>query len=443
MSQRQMKLGFLTHGAGMTKWMWRQPLLPPNASISFDFYRDLVKKAEKAKFDFFFCTDSPFADADSAPHNMNKLEPMTLLAALASITSDIGLVGTGSTSYSDPFNLARQFGGLDMISNGRAGWNVVTTAVAGAGLNYGLDEAYSHAERYRRATEFIQVVRGLWDSWEDDAFLHDKAHNRFADTSKMHVLDHQGEHFKVKGPLDIRRSPQGQPVVFQAGASGDGQAFASRFADAIFSGTRSHKEAQAYYASVKAQAKALGRTEDILVMCAIGPVVGSTDEEAERMYRELAELVTLEDAIHYMGVTFGGHDFRQYDPDAPFPDLADSVGLEAYQSTAIRFRSFAQEKGLTLRQTAMRIAQPRPQFAGNPEKIADICQEWFQGHACDGLILGLGTPVMGIPNFIDMVVPILQKRGLFRTEYEGSTLREHLGLPFPVNRYARQAEGAQ
>jgi FMN-dependent oxidoreductase (nitrilotriacetate monooxygenase family) len=440
MSQRQMKLGFLTHGAGMTKWMWRQPLLPPDASISFEFYRDLVKLAEKAKFDFFFCTDSPYADADAAPHNMNKLEPMTLLAALASITSDIGLVGTGSTSYSDPFNLARQFGGLDMISKGRAGWNVVTTAVAGAGLNYGLDEAYSHAERYRRATEFIQVVRGLWDSWEDDAFLYDKAHNRFADTSKMHVLDHKGEHFKVRGPLDIRRSPQGQPVIFQAGASGDGQAFASRFADAIFSGTRSHKEAQAYYASVKAQAKALGRTEDILVMCAIGPVVGSTDEEAERMYRELADLVTLEDAIHYMGVTFGGHDFRQYDPDAPFPDLADSVGLEAYQSTAIRFRTFAQEKGLTLRQTAMRIAQPRPQFAGNPEKIADICQEWFEGRACDGFILGLGTPVQGIPNFIELVVPILRQRGLFRTEYEGSTLREHLGIPFAQNRHSRQRE---
>ena len=443
MSQRQMKLGFLTHGAGMTKWMWRQPDLPSNASISFDFYRDLVKLAEKAKFDFFFCTDSPYADAASAPHNMCKLEPMTLLGALAAITSDIGLVGTASTSYMDPFNLARQMAGLDMISGGRAGWNVVTTAVAGAAFNHGLDESWSHAERYRRATEFIQVVRGLWDSWEDDAFIYDKQANRFADVAKLHALNHAGEYFKVRGPLDARRSPQGQPVCFQAGASGDGQAFASRFADAIFSGTRSYEDAVKYYAGVKAQAIAYGRTEDIVVMCAIGPVVGSTDEEAERMYRELAELVTLDDAIHYMGVTFGGHDFSQYDPDAPFPDLADNVGLEAYQSTALRFRAFAQAKGLTLRQTAMRIAQPRPQFAGNPEKIADIVQHWFETRACDGFILGLGTPVKGIPNFCEMVVPILRKRGLFRSEYEASTLRGHLGLPIPENRYAREREAAR
>jgi FMN-dependent oxidoreductase (nitrilotriacetate monooxygenase family) len=436
MARRQMKLGFLTHGAGMTKWMWRQPLLPPDASISFDFYRDLVKRAERAKFDFFFQTDSPFCDADSAPHNLNKLEPITLLSAMSAITSDIGLVGTASTSYSEPFNIARQFASLDLMSHGRAGWNVVTTAMAGAGLNYGLDEALTHAERYHRAAEFIQVVKGLWDSWEDDAFVYDKANGVFMDREKLHVLNHKGEHFKVRGPLDVRRSRQGQPVVFQAGASGDGQAFAARFADAIFSGTRSLKEAQTYYAGVKAATQALGRS-DIVIMSAIGPIVGSTDEEAERMYQEMVELVTLDTALDYLRYTFGGHDFRQYDPDKPFPDLPDDVGAEAYKSTVDRFKKFAADNNFTLRQTALRIATPRPQFCGNPEKIADVVQHWFEAGAADGFILGLGTPVTGIPNFIELVVPILRKRGLFRTDYEFGTLRENLGLPIPRNVYAK------
>jgi len=440
MTQRQMKIGFLTHGVGMTPWMWRQRDLPTDASVSFQFHLDLVKQAEKAKLDFFFHTDSPYAGADSAPHNMAKLEPLTLLSALASVTSDIGLVATASTSYSDPFNLARQMASLDQISDGRAGWNVVTTAVPGAAHNYGLDESWSHAERYRRAAEFVDVVRGLWDSWEDDAFVGDKATNRFADLAKMHPLNHVGQYFKVRGPLDARRSRQGQPVLFQAGASGDGQAFAARYADAVFSGTRGHPDAVNYYAQVKAKAKALGRTEDLVVMSAISPIVAATDEEADRMFRDLAELVTLDDALNYLRFTFGGHDFTQYDPDAPFPDLAESVGLEAYQSTAERFRNMARERNLTLRQTAMRVAQPRPQFAGNPEKVADVVQHWFETRACDGLILGLGTPMQGIPNFIELVVPILRQRGLFRTEYEGSTLREHLGIPFAQNRHSRQRE---
>jgi alkanesulfonate monooxygenase SsuD/methylene tetrahydromethanopterin reductase-like flavin-dependent oxidoreductase (luciferase family) len=235
----------------------------------------------------------------------------------------------------------------------------------------------------------------------------------------------------------VRRSRQGQPVVFQAGASGDGRAFAARHADAIFGGTRSLKEAQSYYAEVKQAARGFGRTEDVVVMSAIGPIVGSTDEEADRMYREMAELVHLDEALHYLSVTFGGHDFTQYDPDAPFPELSDAVGMEAYQSTAQRFRKLAVENDYTLRQTAMRIATPRPQFCGNPEKIADVVEHWFNVGAADGFILGLGTPVMGIPHFIELVVPILRKRGLFRTEYEGSTLREHLGVPFRENRHTK------
>ncbi|MBV9997216.1 MAG: NtaA/DmoA family FMN-dependent monooxygenase [Caulobacteraceae bacterium] len=438
---RQMKLGFLTHAAGMTKWTWRQPSLPSNASVNFDFFLDLVKRAEAAKFDFFFYTDSPYCDANSSPYGLSHLEPVSLLSGLASVTSEIGLVATMSTSYTEPYNLARQIGSLDVMSGGRAGWNAVTTAEPGAGLNYGLDESLSHAERYARATEFIQVVRGLWDSWEDDAFVYDKARRLFADTSKLHRLDFQGEHFKVRGPLNLQRSRQGQPVVFQAGASGAGQAFAAQFADAIFGGTRSLKEAQAYYAAVKEKAKTFERRAEPLMMVAIGAFVGSTDEEAERLYKDFCELVTPDEALGYLSWTFGGFDFSQYDPNAPFPELDETAGKEAYQSAAARFKSYAKANGLTLLETAMRVATPRPQFVGGPERVADALVNWFETRAADGFILGLGTPAQGIANFIELVVPVLRRRGYFRTEYEGSTLREHLGLPHAENTHSRRTTG--
>ena len=433
MSNRQMKLGFLTHAAGMTKWVWRQRGLPPDASIRFDFYLDLVKRAEAAKLDFFFFTDSPYAGPESAPFHLNKLEPMSLLSALAAATSEIGLVGTMSTSYNEPYNVARQFASLDLISDGRAGWNLVTTGERGAGLNFGLDESYSHAERYERATEFVQVVRGLWDTWEDDAFVHDRQTGVFADLSKMHPLNHDGRFYKVRGALGVQRSRQGQPVVFQAGASKAGRTFAGRYADAVFGGVRPLKDSQAYYAEVKAAAAAYPRKTPPLLMVAIGAFVGSSDEDAERMYQEFVDLVTPEDALDYLSFTFGGFDFSPFDPHAPFPDLPEEAGKQVYQSAAQRFQGYAKAHNLTLLETAMRVACPRPHFVGGPERIADQLTHWFETRACDGFILGNGTPAAGIPNFIEMVVPVLKKRGLFRTEYEGSTLREHLGLPVPEN----------
>ena len=432
---RQMKLGFLTHGAGMNAWTWRQDQLRADASVSFDFYLDLVRRAEKAKLDFFFITDSPYSGADASPYGMNKLEPISLMSAMAAVTSDIGLVATMSTSYTEPFNLARQIASLDLISNGRAGWNAVTTGDPGAGLNFGLDESYSHAERYERANEAVQVIKALWDSWEDDAFVYDKARRIFADTSKLHTLDHRGKFFKVRGPLGVQRSRQGQPVVFQAGASGAGRAFAAQHADAIFGGLRPLADAQAYYREVKAISRSYARAAEPLMMVAISAFVGSTDEEAERMYRDFAELISEEEALGYLSWTFGGYDFSQYDPNAPFPELDESAGKEVFQSAAARFKSYAKKNNFTLLETAMRVATPRPHFMGNPQKVADQLQHWIETEACDGFILGLGTPVMGIPNFCEMVVPVLQQRGLFRTEYEASTLRGHLGLPVPQNRY--------
>ncbi len=436
MSGARMRLGFLTHGAGMNAWTWRQPQLRPDASVSFDFYRDLATRAEKAKLDFFFITDSPYSGADASPYGMNKLEPVSLMSAMAAVTSHIGLVATMSTSYMEPFNIARQIASLDLISDGRAGWNAVTTGDPGAGLNFGLDESYSHAERYERANEAVEVIKGLWDSWEDDAFVYDRERRIFADTTKLHPLNHDGKFFKVRGPLGVQRSRQGQPVVFQAGASGAGRAFAARHADAIFGGLRPIADAQAYYREVKEVSRQYKRTAEPLLMVAISAFVGTSDAEAEQMYRDFAELISEEEALGYLSWTFGGYDFSQYDPRAPFPDLDESAGKEVFQSAAARFKSYAKKNNLSLLETAMRVATPRPHFMGGPERIADQLTHWIETRACDGFILGLGTPVTGIPNFCEMVVPILQKRGLFRTEYEGSTLREHLGLPVPRNRYA-------
>jgi FMN-dependent oxidoreductase (nitrilotriacetate monooxygenase family) len=436
-SKRQLRLGTTIHGAGATKYGWRQPGLAPDASINFDHYREVARKAEVAKFDFVFIVDSPYITPDSAPHFLNRFEPLTILSALATVTSKIGLVATATSSYTEPFTLARQFASLDLLSSGRAGWNVVTTGLEGAAQNYGRDKHFDHAERYRRAEEHLTVVQGLWDSWEDDAFVYDKENAVFFDKSKLHTLDHVGEFFSVKGPLNIRRSAQGQPVIFQAGGSDAGRNLAAKTANAIFAGLETLEETQEFYADVKRRAAGYGRGQNQpLVFPGIAPIIGGSDAEADRKYKELADLVTLEDALVQLGRPFTYHDFSQYDLDAPFPDLGD-IGANSYRSHSDRIKRIAREEGLTLRQTALRFATPRGAFVGSPEKIADIVQHWFENGAADGFILGVGI-AESLDAFIDHVVPILQKRGLFRSEYEHTTLRGHLGLPFARNRYAEQ-----
>jgi FMN-dependent oxidoreductase (nitrilotriacetate monooxygenase family) len=433
--QRQLHLGTTIHGAGATKYGWRQPGLAPDASISPAHYTQVAQKAEAAKLDFVFIVDSPYITPDSAPHFLNRFEPLTVLSALATVTSRIGLVATATSSYTEPFTLARQFASLDLLSGGRAGWNVVTTGLEGAAQNYGRDKHFDHAERYRRAAEHLEVVQGLWDSWEDDAFVYDKASGVFFDKSKLHTLNHKGEFFSVKGPLNIRRSAQGQPVIFQAGGSDAGRDLAARTAHGIFAGLETLEETQEFYADIKRRAAAYGRAgNEPLVMPGIAPIIGSTDAEAERIYRELSELVTLEDALVQLGRPFAYYDFTKHDLDAPFPDLGD-IGANAYRSHSDRIKRVAREQGLTLRETALRFATPRGSFVGSPEKIADIAQHWFEHGAADGFILGVGV-AESLDVFLEHVVPILQKRGLFRTEYAETTLRGHLGLPFAENRYA-------
>ncbi|AOH53304.1 monooxygenase [Peribacillus muralis] len=440
MSERgKLKLGALIHGVGGSISGWRHPDIQADASVSIEFYTEQARKAEEGKFDLLFIADGLYINEKSIPHFLNRFEPLTLLSALAAVTTRIGLVGTVSTSYSEPFTVARQFASLDHISHGRGGWNLVTTPLENTALNYNktIEEHPDHAKRYRIASEYIQVTKGLWDSWEDDAFIRDKESGKFFEPSKMHQLNHKGEFFSVQGPLNIARSKQGRPVIFQAGSSEDGKNLAAKDADAIFTGHPTLEEAQKFYQDVKNRASAFGRNpDDIVILPGIAPIIGATDEAAENKYQELANLVSVEKALDYLGRYFDHHDFTQYDVDAPFPDLGD-IGKNSFRSTTDRIKQEAKEKHLTLRQVALNESTPRTPFIGTPEKVADLMQQWFEEKGADGFIFASSVP-NALNDFVLHVVPILQQRGIYRTEYEADTLRGNLGLPFPENRYAKE-----
>jgi len=433
--KKQLKLGAIIHGVGGNISGWRHPEVPTDASVSFPFYKEQASVAEAGKFDLVFIADGLYITEKSIPHFLNRFEPLTLLSALAGVTSRIGLVGTLSTSYSEPFTVARQFASLDHLSGGRAGWNLVTSPLEGSAKNFGKPEHPTHDERYRIAEEHLEVTRGLWDSWEDDAFVRDKESGVFFDPEKMHRLNHKGEYFSVQGPLNIARSKQGQPVVFQAGSSESGKNLAAKGADAVFTGHETLEEAKAFYEDVKKRAVANGRSEDdIVILPGISPIIGRTPEEAERKYEEIAALVSVERALDHLGRFFEHHDFSRYPLDEPFPDIGD-LGSNSFRSGTDKIKKQAREEGLTLRQVALRAATPRGQFIGTPEHIANLIQKWHEERGADGFIVHSQLP-SGLRDFVDLVVPILQERGLFRTEYESDTLRGHLGLKVPANRYA-------
>ncbi|WP_135555868.1 LLM class flavin-dependent oxidoreductase [Paenibacillus cymbidii] len=439
MAKKQVKLGAMIQGAGGGWGDWRHPDSVADAAINFPYYRKHAQKAEEGKFDFVFIADSVSINAKSSPHYLNRFEPLTILSAIAAVTERIGLVATLTSSYSEPYTVARQFASLDHISGGRAGWNVVTSWLSGSAENYSKAEHPAHEKRYRIAQEHLDVVKGLWDSYEDDAFPRDKETGRFLDASKQHALNHKGEFFSVKGPLNISRSKQGQPVIFQAGTSEDGRNFAAKNADAIFVGHENIEAAKLYYADLKRRAAGFGRNPDeLFILPGIGPIVGRTEEEAERKYREKVELVTIEDALTALGRPFNDHDFSQYPLDEPFPDLGE-LGANSQQGGSERIKKLARENNLTLREVALRFATPRSTFVGSAEKVADTIQTWIEEGAADGFIISLATP-SGLDDFVELVVPILQERGLFKQDYEADTLRGHLGLPVPANRYSLQRE---
>jgi len=436
---RQLKLGAILEGVGSDHSTWRDPGLNGDASIDIGWYIENARLAEDAKFDLVFIVDSPFITPDTAPHFLNRLEPLTLLSAVAVSTSKIGLVGTLTTSYWEPYNVARQFGSLDQISHGRAGWNVVTTGLEGASRNYGREEHFDHALRYRRAREFVEVVQGLWDSYEDDAFPRDRASGVFLEKSKQHALNHKGEFFSVAGPLALSRSKQGQPVIFQAGDSSEGRNLGALIAEATFAGSDSFEAGQSYYADLKERATALGRDPDqILVLPGLSALIADTDEEAQALADAQRGEIDLDKLLVQLGRAFGYHDFRKYPLDEPFPDISN-LSLNSYKGHAERILRGVRDENLTLRQAAYRFGLWRSDFVGSPATIANEIERWFVGRAADGFIVRVTKP-RDFQLFRERVVPILQARGLFRAEYEHDTLRGHLGLPVPQNRYVgRQA----
>jgi FMN-dependent oxidoreductase (nitrilotriacetate monooxygenase family) len=433
MSKRQIRLGAMIHGVGHGWGEWRHPEALADASVNFGFYKQQAKLAEAAKFDFAFIADSLHIHARSSPHYLNRFEPLTILSALAAVTEHIGLVATVTVSYTEPFQVARQFASLDLISGGRAGWNVVTSWLSGTADNFGKAEHPPHAVRYRIAREHVDVVKGLWDSWEDDAFTRDKQSGQFFDPAKLHTLGHQGEYFKVKGPLNIQRSPQGQPLIFQAGVSEDGRNFAAQNADAIFVSPESFDDAHAYYQDLKQRAARHGRDPDALfILPGIRPIVGRNAEEVEQRYQQAVNLVSIEDALVALGRPFNDYDFSQHDLDAPFPDLG-TLGNDSHKGTSDQLKQLARDEGLSLRELALRFSRPRRDFVGTPEQVADALQHWFENGAADGFIINSLLPD-GLQYFTEHVVPLLQARGLVRSGYTGKTLRDNFGLSVPENR---------
>jgi len=432
MTTRKIKLGALTMGCGGPGRhnLWLDPELPADASVNIDWYIDIARQAEAALFDLIFIVDSQYITPGSPSHYLNRLEPLTLLSALAVTTRHIGLVGTLTTSYNEPFNVARRLASLDLISKGRAGWNVVTSGDAGTAGNYGRDEHYDYDTRYVRAQEHVAVVQGLWHSYDDGAFPRNRATGQFLDPSRMHALNHKGEHFSVVGPLNIQRSPQGQPVIFQAGDSQQGRELGAATADVIFTHAASIEQGQAFYRDVKDRAARLGRDpEQLLVLPGAEIYVGDTDEHAreiERHYHQQDHSFEL--ALKEFGRNFGWHDFSQYDLDAPFPQESLEHARSSFFTNAKRIADQAREQGFSLRQAVEFGRKLRPgAFVGSAETVAAKMTEWFEARALDGFNIYIGHPGQ-FRRFTQQVVPLLQERGVYRTAYEGSTLRESLGL---------------
>lgn len=440
MSKRPIRFGIMLHGAGGHMNAWKHPAGPADASTNLQFVTGVAKTAEANGIAFVFVADGLYINEKSIPHFLNRFEPLTLLSALAGATTKIGLAGTVSTSYSDPYTVARQFASLDLISGGRAGWNVVTSPLEGSGRNYSRPHP-DHKLRYEIADEYISVAQGLWDSWDDDAFPRDRESGTYFSEGQFRRLNHKGRFFQVEGPLNISRSPQGQPVIFQAGTSDSGIGLAGKYADAVFAGPNGFDEASTYYKQIKASAVAHGRSaDDVKLFPGISPITGATDEEAEAKYERIRNLLTVEDALAYLGRFFDHHDFSVYPLDEAFPDIGD-VGSNSFRSTTDRIKKEAREKNLTLREVALASATPRPHFIGSGAKVAEEIIRWVEGGAADGFILAFAVQAEGLADFVQYVIPELERRGYYERVLTGQTLRDHLGLPRKESRYAVTTPG--
>ncbi|MCZ6838025.1 MAG: LLM class flavin-dependent oxidoreductase [Alphaproteobacteria bacterium] len=435
---RQLHLGAFMRPATIHTGSWRYPGACPDANFNFPLIKQFAQKLEHACFDAFFMADHLAVlnmpmEALKRSATPTSFEPFTLLPALAAVTEHLGLVATGSTTYDEPYHVARRFASLDHISGGRAGWNIVTTSNPDASLNFGLEEALEHADRYARAREFYDVVTGLWDSWDEDAFLQDPESGIYFDPEKLHVLNHKGQYFSVRGPLNIARPVQGWPVIVQAGSSDAGRQLAAETAEAVFTSHANLAAGQAFYADVKARAEKVGRNgDDIKILPACFVVVGDSVEEAREKRAMLDSLVHTDSAIASLSIALG-HDASKFDPDGPLPDIPESNASKSGRERAI---TLAKRENLTVRQLAQRLGgYSGAAMVGTPETIADEMEEWLEARGSDGFTIMFSHLPGGLDDFCDRVVPELQRRGLFRRAYEGATLRENLGLPRPENQF--------
>ncbi|MDW3681875.1 LLM class flavin-dependent oxidoreductase [Cupriavidus sp. CV2] len=441
--QRQLHLNINILHSGFVPSAWRLPESDPAAFTDVWHYIRVAQIAEAGKLDAVFLADNAAIVDQIHFRPIPALEPTVLLACIAAATTHIGLVGTASTSYNEPYNIARRFATLDHVSAGRAGWNVVTTADAPSARNFGRDAAPDHAQRYARASEFTTVVKALWDSWEDDAFIGDKASGRFVDTAKVQPIAHHGEHFSVQGPLNLPRSPQGHPVLVQAGGSADGRELAARHAEAVFSASQSFEESLAYGRELKARAQALGRGPDaVRVLAGLTTIIGATEAQARQRRDALIDLIPWDYSLARLAGTLGITPDR-LKLDERLPDHlvlpANGNGNHTFFNATL---ALARRHGYTVRELIRELAGGGGHrvIVGTPEQIADDIEHWFRHGAADGFNLMPDALPDGLQDFVDGVLPILQRRGIFRTEYEGSTLREHLGLARPQGRQsARKA----
>ncbi|MGF6531752.1 MULTISPECIES: LLM class flavin-dependent oxidoreductase [Paraburkholderia] len=448
MTQRtgQLRLGAFLYPSGHHIAAWRHPEAQADAGVNFRHYVKLAQAAEAAKFDLVFLADGVGTRGDNveflsrtAHSYVAQFEPITLLSALAAVTEHVGLVATASTSFNEPYHIARKFASLDHISGGRAGWNLVTSSNEHEAKNFNRDKHFDHAERYERAIEFAEVVGGLWDSWEDDAFLRDKDQGRFFDPERRHVLDHKGRFFQVRGPLNVARSPQGHPVVVQAGSSEAGRDLAARTAEVIFTAQQTLEDAIDFYSDVKGRLAQYGRhPDDLKIMPGVFPIVGRSESEAREKFEQLQALIDPKVGLALVSGLTGGFDLSGYPLDGPIPELPETNASKSRQLLTLEL---ARRENLTIRQLYLRVAGARGhwQLVGTPAQIVDQLEDRFVKGGADGY--NVMPPVLpaGLDDFVELVIPELRRRGLFRSEYEGRTLRDNLGLRRPVNRHARAA----
>jgi FMN-dependent oxidoreductase (nitrilotriacetate monooxygenase family) len=437
-AEKQLRLGAFMRPVSIHTGSWRYPNAFPDANFNFAHLRRFAETLERGCFDAFFMADHLAVlnmpiKALQRSHTVTSFEPFTLLSALAGATEHIGLIATGSTTFDAPYHVARRFASLDHISAGRAGWNIVTTSNPDAALNFGLEAHMEHGERYARAREFYEVVTGLWDSFADDAFVRDVERGLYFDPAKMHVLNHKGKYYSVRGPLNIARPVQGWPVIVQAGASEAGRQLAAETAEVVFAAGSNLANAQRFYADVKGRMRKIGRDpEHLKVLPGALVVVGDTISQAQAKRARLDGLVNYANAIASLSIALG-HDASGFDPDGPLPEIPES---NASKSGRERVIELARRENLTVRELAQRLGgYGGLAFVGTPQSIADGMHEWLLTEGCDGFNVMFPYLPEGLDDFVARVVPELQRRGIFRRRYEGATLRENLGLPRPKNRF--------